>query len=179
MQWINCGSAHNAATRLSCTVPCKEQARSRQRTPALILYSRRLVLGYDFGFVWPKRGWVRLAKMHPTIVVPAERSESRDPTPAGDHGSPLARGRPDRDSRASDRNVHHVKQPISFPWRVFAPGFCPLLRSPQSRGGRSAERRSGACEAPVGRAVTRHARRLRGALRGIGVRRFLPRERPI
>src|SRR5262249_61752742 len=29
-------------------------------------------------------------------VVPAERSESRDPWPPdGDHGSPLARGRPD------------------------------------------------------------------------------------
>src|SRR5262249_48232322 len=55
------------------------------------------------------------------------------------------------------------------------PGFAPLLRSPESRGGRSAERRSGACEAPVGRAIlrqrranalmTRHTRRLRGALR--------------
>jgi hypothetical protein len=50
---------------------------------------------------------------------------------------------------------------------------------PKSRGGRSAEKRSGACEAPVGRALgasqdarvnalmTRHARRLRGALRPI------------
>src|SRR6516162_8249354 len=34
------------------------------------------------------------------------------------------------------------------------PGFAPLLRSPESRGGRSAERRSGAA-APVGRAVSR------------------------
>jgi len=54
-----------------------------------------------------------------------------------------------------------------------------LLHSPRARGGRSADRRSGACEAPVGRAVsasqdarerayvTRHARRLRGALRPI------------
>ena len=33
------------------------------------------------------------------------------------------------------------------------PGFATLLRSPESRGGRSAERRSGACEAPVGRAL--------------------------
>jgi hypothetical protein len=49
--------------------------------------------------------------------------------------------------------------------RFCARGFAPLLRSPQSRGGRSAERRSGACEAPVLRAMTRHARRLRGALR--------------
>ena len=59
-----------------------------------------------------------------------------------------------------------VKQPISFPRRVFcARGFASLLRSPESRGGRSAEKRSGACEAPVGRAVSRHVRRLRGALR--------------
>jgi hypothetical protein len=34
-----------------------------------------------------------------------------------------------------------------------------------TRGGRSAERRSGVCETPVGHAVTRHVRRLRGALR--------------
>src|SRR6516164_6251586 len=35
---------------------------------------------------------------------------------------------------------------------------------PESRGGRSAEKRSGAA-APVGHAITRHVRRLRGALR--------------
>jgi hypothetical protein len=39
------------------------------------------------------------------------------------------------------------------------PGFATLLRSPGSRGGRSAEKRSGAA-APVGHAMTRHARRL-------------------
>ncbi len=49
--------------------------------------------------------------------------------------------------------------------RFLRPGLAPLLRSPESRGGRSAERRSGACEAPVGHAVTRRTRRLRGALR--------------
>ena len=32
----------------------------------------------------------------------------------------------------------------------FRPGLAPLLRQPESRGGRSAESRSGACEAPVG-----------------------------
>jgi hypothetical protein len=61
--------------------------------------------------------------------------------------------------------AHDFKQPISFPRRVFAPGFAPLLRSPGQRGGRSAEKRSGACEAPVGHAITRRTRRLRGALR--------------
>jgi hypothetical protein len=48
--------------------------------------------------------------------------------------------------------------------RFCARGFATLLRSPESRGGRSAERRSGAA-APVGRIMTRYARRLRGALR--------------
>ena len=77
---------------------------------------------------------------------------------------------------------------------LLRPGFASLLRSPQSRGGRSAERRSGACEAPVGHAVTRHVRRLRGALRpmtrdarlsalhrggfGLPGPRFSPRYRP-
>ncbi len=38
----------------------------------------------------------------------------------------------------------HFTQPFSFPRRVFAPGFCLLLRSPGMRGGRSTERRTGA-----------------------------------
>src|SRR6266699_5656216 len=48
--------------------------------------------------------------------------------------------------------AHDVKQPISFPRRIFASGFLRLcFTHPESRGGRSAEKRSGACEAPVGR----------------------------
>ena len=44
---------------------------------------------------------------------------------------------------------------------LLRPGFASLLRSPQSRGGRSAEKRSGAALAhPWGVRVTRHARRL-------------------
>src|SRR5262249_14215299 len=39
------------------------------------------------------------------------------------------------------------------------PGFATSLHSPESRGGRSAEKRSGAA-APVGRIMTRYARRL-------------------
>ena len=46
---------------------------------------------------------------------------------------------------------HDVKQPISFPRRVFAPGSCNFASLTRKEGGRSAERRSGACEAPVGR----------------------------
>ena len=54
----------------------------------------------------------------------------------------------------------------SFPRRVSAPGVLHrCFTHPESRGGRSAEKRSGACEAPVGRIMTRYARRLRGALR--------------
>jgi hypothetical protein len=83
-----------------------------------------------------------------------------------------------RDTQASDAFVAlftfqtaHLVPAARFP----RPGFATLLRQPESRGGRSAERRSGAA-APVGRAIlrhktrvnalmTRHARRLRGALR--------------
>jgi hypothetical protein len=52
------------------------------------------------------------------------------------------------------------------PAAQFAPGVCNFASlTPKPRGGRSAEKRSGACEAPVGRIMTRYARRLRGALR--------------
>ena len=48
--------------------------------------------------------------------------------------------------------AHDLKQPISFPRRVFrARGLQLCFAHPESRGGRSAEKRSGACEAPVGR----------------------------
>jgi hypothetical protein len=53
----------------------------------------------------------------------------------------------------------------SFPRRVFCARALHLCFAHPIEGGRSAERRSGACEAPVLRAMTRHARRLRGALR--------------
>ena len=62
--------------------------------------------------------------------------------------------------------AHDVKQPISVPRRIVcARGLHPCFTHPESRGGRSAEKRSGACEAPVGHAITRRTRRLRGALR--------------
>ena len=66
-----------------------------------------------------------------------------------------------------DEDGHRVlqsspyKQPISFPRRISAPGVLHrCFTHPESRGGRSAEKRSGACEAPVGRIMTRYARRL-------------------
>ena len=46
--------------------------------------------------------------------------------------------------------AHDVQQPISFPRRMSAPGgFALCFAHPELRGGRSAERRSGACGAPV------------------------------
>ena len=61
-----------------------------------------------------------------------------------------------------------VKQPSSFPRRVFCARGLLLLRAPGMRGGRSAERASGACEAPVRRVRTRQAlvRRLASLVRG-------------
>jgi hypothetical protein len=54
-----------------------------------------------------------------------------------------------------------VKQPISFPRPHFCVRALPLcFTHPPSRGGRSAERRSGVCETPVGHAMTRRVRRL-------------------
>lgn len=55
----------------------------------------------------------------------------------------------------------------SFPRRMSAPGLLhPCFAKPPIEGWRSAERRSGAA-APVGHAMTRRVRRLRGALRPI------------
>src|SRR5262245_44420620 len=48
---------------------------------------------------------------------------------------------------------------------VCTQGLHLCFTHPESRGGRSAEKRSGACEAPAGHAITRRTRRLRGALR--------------
>jgi hypothetical protein len=81
--------------------------------------------------------------MGPRNGVPATHSASID---ARKRASAVAgcpsRGRPDRDSRASDRILHDVKQPTSFPRRVFCArvlhvGFVPT----ESKGGRSADRR--------------------------------------
>jgi hypothetical protein len=47
----------------------------------------------------------------------------------------------------------------------FAPGVCFFASLTRIEGERSAERRSGVCETPVGHAMTRRVRRLRGALR--------------
>jgi len=59
----------------------------------------------------------------------------------------------------ADFTVHHVKQPISFPRRVSAPGVASLLRSPRMRVG-GAPRNVRVQRHPLGVHITRHARRL-------------------
>jgi hypothetical protein len=56
--------------------------------------------------------------------------------------------------------THHFKQPFSFPRRVFAPGFCFFASLTPRKGWRSAERRTDACEASVGPALSGQARHL-------------------
>ncbi len=73
-----------------------------------------------------------------------------------------------RDSVGRVRSlIHFSNSPSRSRGAFLRPGFATLLHSPRTRGGRSAEKRSGACEAPVRHAVTRHVRRLRGALRPV------------
>src|SRR5260370_39988475 len=61
---------------------------------------------------------------------------------------------------------HDVKQPISFPRHVFAPGVCNFA-SPTRIEGWAERRETFGCSAehPLGLHITRQARRLRGALR--------------
>ena len=61
---------------------------------------------------------------------------------------------------------HDVKQPISFPRRMSAPGLCNFA-SPTRIEGWAERRETFGCSAehPLGLHITRQARRLRGALR--------------
>src|SRR5262245_44695732 len=61
--------------------------------------------------------------------------------------------------------AHDVKQPISFPRRIVAPGVCDFASLTPNEGWAERRETFGCQRAPVGRAVSRHARRLRGALR--------------
>jgi hypothetical protein len=101
-------------------------------------------------------GAARLLRMRPSRRAHARSSSQK-----------LSRVRAPQDE--DDHRLRH-SSPCQTAHLVPAARFCaralPLcFAHPQSRGGRSAERRSGACEAPVGHAMTRHVRRLRGALR--------------
>ena len=49
--------------------------------------------------------------------------------------------------------IHLSNSPSRSRGACLHPGFATLLHSPRTEGGRSAEKRSGACEAPVGRAL--------------------------
>src|SRR5262245_24221788 len=64
------------------------------------------------------------------------------------------------------RSQAHTHTPPRSRDAFCARGWHPSFTPPESRGGRSAEKRSGAA-APVGYAITRRTRRLRGALRPI------------
>jgi hypothetical protein len=66
----------------------------------------------------------------------------------------------DEDEHGVRDFFHHFKQPISFPRRVFAPGFCFFASLTPVKGWRSAERRTDACEASVGPALSGQARHL-------------------
>jgi hypothetical protein len=66
-----------------------------------------------------------------------------------------------RDSVGRVRSlIHFSNSPSRSRGRFCVRGLQPCFTHPESRGGRSAEKRSGACDAPVGHAITRHARRL-------------------
>src|SRR5215510_3776979 len=65
-----------------------------------------------------------------------------------------------RTATASGPTTHDFKQPISLPRRVFAPRFCFFASLTPVRGWRSAERRTDACEASVGPALSGQARHL-------------------
>ena len=124
-------------------------------SPATISHSRRLVL----------RSYER-SSSRPT---PAKRAESQDPKPPAVIMGPRFRG--DDPTRP-----HDVKQPISFPRRISAPGACNLASLTRIEGW--AERRETfgclrgtrgarhlASKTRVNALMTRRTRRLRGALR--------------
>ena len=92
---------------------------------------------------------------HPSRRAHA-RSSLRNPTRTRapqDEAAQTYRARGSSPNRSRSSPSHDVKQPRSARSRgaFLRPGFCLLLRAPGMRGGRSAERTSGACEAPVRR----------------------------
>jgi hypothetical protein len=86
------------------------------------------------------------------------RGNTELPSPAGGEGTVT--------SIALALISHDVKQPISFPRRVFAPEVCNFA-SPTRIEGWAERRETFGCSAehPLGLHITRQARRLRGALR--------------
>jgi hypothetical protein len=107
----------------------------------------------------------------PKIVVPADPRESGGSAGTHEHRpvimGPRLRGDDRMEGAARpDRNFHDVKQPNSFPRPHCCVRALPLCFANPDEGW--AERRETfgcGASAPVGRAMTRHVRRLRGALR--------------
>jgi hypothetical protein len=137
-------------------------------------------------FFAPRRCWLRWPTCRCSPLVPSplagEGSMVRSRTRMGegfrDKTTPspiIACGSAERPSPARGEGTcnehractssHDVKQPISFPRRVLRPGFATLLRQPESRVGGAPRDVRVLGGTPVGHAITRHARRLRGALR--------------
>jgi len=125
--------------------------------------AQRCAAGTDLGFTRDRRSYAQVGQARLAWIV----------TICGGPGSAMHRStslraapRPGRDSVGRVRSlIHFSNSPSRSRGAFLHPGFATLLHSPQTRGGRSAEKRSGACKAPVRHAMTRHARRLRGALR--------------
>src|SRR5262249_16837839 len=100
-----------------------------------------------------ERGGVRgaFAARPPHPILPVATTEPP---------SPRKRGEGAITTTARAVIVHHFKQPVSFPRRVLRPGFAFWLRATPRKGWRSAERRTDACEASVGPALSGQARHL-------------------
>jgi len=177
-------------TLSSCNLPCKEQAGNRELSWALVFYTRRLVLArakHASCCVSPK---CALSCPHAEEHRSATRAHVLPPLkPRGDasrsmRANALACPHPSRRAHARSRWRHDLAYALlgmrtdiacCIPHRIrhspprsrgafLRPGFASLLRQAPIEGWRSAEKRSGAA-APVGHAMTRRVRRLRGALR--------------
>jgi hypothetical protein len=95
-----------------------------------------------------------------TVPVPG------GPGSAMHHFAALALHRVRDDPRARSYSYSPFQTALLVPAAHFLrPGFASFASLTRIEGERSAERRSGVCETPVGHAMTRRVRRLRGALR--------------
>src|SRR5262249_33560058 len=113
-------------TRVSCTIPCKEQAGNREGKPAVISYSCWLVLA-----------WLRSAKMRRAPAPHAEehRANGRMDAPTASaalrsmRAKPIARPHPSRRAHApsNSRNVFGVRAPQDEKARAGWSGPCIFL----------------------------------------------------
>jgi hypothetical protein len=189
--------------RVGCTIPCKEQAGNREGKPAVISHSRKLVLrldqsdrrpgraqrepgpittGGDHGSPlsrgrhrWPKWSWLRFAKMLRALMLRSRAAQASLRCGAS-RSMRTAELAARRRTVFGNSRLTMSNSPSRSRGAFLRPGFATLLHSPRTRGGRSAEKRSGAqrntrgarhlaSKTRVNALMTRQARRLRGALR--------------